>query len=529
MNRLMAKRWAIGLLPVWLLWTATVGGQSSQPATGKPAQKASATSGSPSDTPSLHPFGVPSGQTQPVASGSATGTGPSPSGTTGSGPSALSRPAWLPAEPTVPPFPGSALFNDRAPFLAGVKVNHNDLTYREGETLSMEFTAEREAYLYLLYHQADGTSLLLFPNEAQIDCRVAARQWVAIPPAGDDFRFRVSAPFGTEVLQVLATLKPAGELDALVQKTGRAASVSQDVINSLHNRLRNDLDNWTEHRVPIRTVSQTQQVASRQATRVGLFVGVNKFEAAESKHPANNERFRMGAELMAQTMIDRGGLDRQKTKTLVGEQATRDNIETAITRWLPSVTQPGDTVFIFYAAHGALIKNVDGTKPDGKDGVLTTYNNGFQSQKLSEDDWDAQARQHFISDGALARWLQELPGRQIALIISSCHAGSMIDAKLLAKFASREAARVKGISALNVTVLASCAPDESTLSDPKKPVWLATYLAEAMTRLPAPVTLQRAFDYYRQAHRTRLQQDGGTGFHEPVLTDTALLPIVLAP
>ena len=218
-----------------------------------------------------------------------------------------------------------------------------------------------------------------------------------------------------------------------------------------------------------------------------------------------------------------------QAKTLTGEQATRDNIEAAITRWLPSITRPGDTVFIFYGGHGGLVKNLDGTKPDGKDGVLTTYNNSFEGKKLTSDEWDEQARQNFISDNTLARWLQELPGRQIVLIISSCHAGSMIDAKLLAKFASREAVRVKGISQLNVAVLVSCFPDEQTLSNLKKPVWLAYYLSEAMTQLPSPVTLRKAFDYYRQEHRKRLTQEGDTGFHEPILTDTALLPIALVP
>ncbi len=214
---------------------------------------------------------------------------------------------------------------------------------------------------------------------------------------------------------------------------------------------------------------------------------------------------------------------------LTGEDATRANIAAAITRWLPSVTQPGDTVFIFYGAHGGLVRNLDGTKPDGKDGVLTTYDNAFQSQKLSDEQWDAEARTHWISDATLARWLQELPGRQIALMISSCHAGAMMDSKLLARFGVREASRVKGISGLNVSVLASCMPDETTLSDATKPVWLAYYLSEAMNRLPGPVTLRQAYEYYKVEHPVRLRQSGSVGFHEPIMTDTALLPIVLVP
>jgi hypothetical protein len=507
MNSFTKLSSVIGWLPVAALLgaTAVFGQPPSTPGSGTSAPQSSSSQSAPA-TIAIHPFGNPT----PEQGG-------------------LGRPSWLPAEPSVPAFPGAVLYNDRPQFLAGVKVNHADLSYVGGETLSVEFTAEREAYLYLLYHQADGTSYLLFPNEAHPDNRVPARQWQSVPGPGEEFRFRVTAPYGTEVLQVVAALRPVEELDALVKKIGRAAPVSQEVINRAHDRLSGDLSTWTEHRVAIRTAASSSATVARGARRVGLFVGVNKFQTSEKQGEGGNARFRLGAEMMARFMLQRGGLDSQWTKTLTGEEATRANIETAITRWLPSVTRPGDTVFIFYGGHGGLIKNLDGTKPDGKDGVLTTYNNAFQAHKLTDDEWDAQARQNFISDITLARWLQELPGRQIAVLISSCHAGSMIDAGLLARFGSREATRVKGISAVNVAVLASCAADEETLSQASKPVFLAQYLCEAMEKLPAPVTLQQAFDYYRQASRARLQQVGEVGFHEPVLTDTALLPIVLAP
>ncbi len=485
---------------------------------------------------SLPAFGTLPSQTQ---SGGNTTTGAT-STSAGTG-SAFGQVPWLSGQLAVPSFAGSVLLNDRPPFFAGVKVNHSDLAYREGETLSVQFTAERDAYLYLIYHQADGKSYLLFPNEAHIANFVSGGKWASVPEPGQAFRFRISTPFGTEVLQVLATVQPTAELDTLVKKSGQAALIPSDLFGTLQQRLAQDLNSWTEHRVPIRTSAGSGAMASssgssgsstssaRKGARVGLFIGINKFQTSEDKGEGGNARFRLGAEIMAQTMLQRGGLDPQRCKTLIGEQATRANIEAAITRWLPSVTQPGDTVFLFYAGHGGLVKNLDGTKPDGKDGVLTTYNNSFQSQKLSEDAWDEEARKSWISDSALARWLQELPGRQIAVMISSCHAGSMIDSKLLAKFGSREATRVKGISEVNTAVLVSCLPDEQTLSNPKKPVWLAQYLVDAMTRLPAPVTLQRAFEYYREQHRQRMVEEGDKGFHEPLLTDTALLPITLVP
>jgi hypothetical protein len=444
-------------------------------------------------------------------------------------PPAITQPTAKPPaqpKPPGPEFPGSALFNDRPAFLAGVKVNHEDLFYREGEHLAMEFVAEREAHLYLIYHQADGKSFLLFPNEARTDNRVAAKQPVGVPRAGEAFRFRITPPFGTEVLQVVATLQPAAELDRLMANTGRAAPVPQDAIAKLHERLKSDLTSWTEHRVPIRTAPRAEEPPPRKAERVGLFVGVSQFQVNDKK---DGQRFQLGADLMAKTLTERDRVDSQKVKSLTGPAATRANIEEAVTRWLPSVSQPGDTVFIFYAGHGGTIKNLDGTKPDGKDGVLSVYDNDWESRKMTSDEWDNTARSRFISDDALARWLQELPGRQIVLLVSSCHAGSIIDARVLARFCSREAVRVKGISALNIAVVASSSPDEVTLSTLSKPVWLATFLAEAMTKLPAPVTLRQAVDYYRREHRLRLEKTGDVGYHEPVYTDMTLLPIVLTP
>ena len=193
--------------------------------------------------PSLHPFGtLPRGffdDGRPVAG--------------------FGQPPWL-AATTVAAFPGDVLLNDQPPFLAGVNVDHSTLAYREGETLTVKFTAEREAYLYLLYHQADGSSYLLFPNEAHIDNHVPAGKWVTIPAADQSFRFRVSPPFGREVLQVLATLKPAAELDDLVRKRGRAAPVTREQLVALHERLRQDRSTWAEHRMAITTTTRAAEL-----------------------------------------------------------------------------------------------------------------------------------------------------------------------------------------------------------------------------------------------------------------------------
>jgi hypothetical protein len=314
------------------------------------------------------------------------------------------------------------------------------------------------------------------------------------------------------------------ELDELVAKTGRTAPVSQQSIDKLHQRLKADPTAWAEQRLVIRTAPAIVEPPTPKGDRVGLFVGVSKFEVGEA-----GVRFKLGAELMAKSMVERGGIDASKARLLVDEQATRGNIQTAITRWLPSVSRPGDTVFIFHAGHGGTIKNLDGTKQDGRDGYLTTYDNGWEKQVTSLADGENKCRSRFITDDALARWLQELPGRQIVLIVCSCHAGTLVDARVLGRFASREAARVKGISALNIAVIANAYPDESSYSARDKPVWIAYFLTEAMKKLPAPVTLHKAFDYYRQEHRRRFVNFDNDGFHQLIFADNILVPVILAP
>jgi hypothetical protein len=415
-------------------------------------------------------------------------------------------------------FPGAGLFNSHPLFLVGVKVSHSDLRYKEGDLLSATFTAEKEAFLYLLYHQADGQSLLLYPNPAARDHRLPAQESVTIPTPGGNFRFRVQPPLGQEVFQVLATTAPAPELDDLVQDGSQGALVTAEVIERLRARLAQDLSSWTEHRVRIETVAGAVTQAARPARRVSLLIGVDDYEDPKLCEPG--ARFRTGAELMRDALTQRGGVSPQDTKILLGKDATRAGIEEALVRWLPSVSAPGDTVFIFYTGHGVTIPSDDPDKPGGRDGLLSTYDNKVPGPVESVAQLEGQLRDKQISDEALARWLQELPGRQIVLMLETCHAASMLDQRVLTRFFAAKAATVKGLSQTNMLVMAACTPEEVGHSAPDKPVLMAYYLAEAM---------QQAFEHFREGQRKFLREVGRQGYQEPLLIDTTLLPIMLVP
>jgi hypothetical protein len=429
-------------------------------------------------------------------------------------------------------FPGAGLWNGQPPFLASVAVDRADGVYRDGDKLRVQFVAERDAYLYLLYHQADGHSLLLFPNEAQSNNRTAARQRVVIPGPGDEYRFRIRPPLGREVLQVLATVQPAGELDALVVKLGRAPAVPPSVLARLAERLRKDPTGWTEHRVPLQTLAKAAEPPPRPAARVGLFIGIGKYLHPECA-PTHKE-LSHSAEVLHQLLLRHGKLDPQRTRLVLDEQATKANLEQLLVRWLPSVSQPGDTVFIYFSGHAGQMDCLDGSEPDGKDECLGPYDlEGYR-----EGDTPEQARARFrqtnILDDTLARWLEELHGRQVVLILDTCFSGGVVEAKQLAKkLLANEVQRVKDIAQMNTLVLASCASDEQSLFEGTRSgtMWFTHCLIEAIETAAGhrPLTVQQAFELSRVRMRQLLREGNAAREQEPQMTDNILLPVPLVP
>ena len=255
-------------------------------------------------------------------------------------------------------------------------------------------------------------------------------------------------------------------------------------------------DQFSEHRVRLYTSArENAPAAASKPKRVGLFIGVNKYRDVNFCEP--HEEFRRSAEAMHKMFTSRGGIAPERAKLLLGEESTCASIEQAIVGWLPRRSEPGDTVFIYYCGHGGTVTNLDGSEPDGRDELITTFDNDI-GKFDSAPAWEAALRKRTILDDTLARWLQELPGRQIVLLLDTCHGGGAVDAKGLAKFFSHEAARVKDISQLNMIVVAGCSADESVwfTKGPDALTRMPLYFMEAVEKLPAPVSVRQAYDYY---------------------------------
>src|SRR5262249_52364182 len=159
-----------------------------------------------------------------------------------------------------------------------------------------------DAYLYLLYHQADGRCLLLFPNPARPDAQVPGRREVQVPAPEDAarFRFRIGPPFGDETLQVLATTRPLDPLDRLTG-TRRPPVVAPETLTALRADLAARPEPWAEHRVPIRTLPLSDRDPARPPARLGLFVGIGRYLHPE--FAPTHEELRHSAEVMHDRML----------------------------------------------------------------------------------------------------------------------------------------------------------------------------------------------------------------------------------
>jgi len=441
--------------------------------------------------------------------------------------------ALTPQLPTTPleNFPGSALFNSQPPFLAGVLVDHVDQKYREGEKLTVRFQAEQDAHLYLLYHQADGSSVLLFPNEAQRDNRIPAKTLVTIPPADNSFRFRVSAPFGMEVLQVLASTKPLADLDGLIQNQKRAPGISADLIGKLVAQLQQDYSFWSEHRVAITTTSKDGTIPQPPANRIGLFVGIGQ---SQNSPATAHEEFARSAEALHDAMLKEGKLDRTRTRLILDDQATKINLEEAFVRWLPSVSRPGDTVFVYFSGHVTQVATAQGDEPDGQDEALVPYDVPAGLDALPAEERVQRIRQTHLLDDSVARWLQELTGRQIVMILDTCHRGGTESSQSVAMgFLSDESARVRDISRGTTVLLASSLVDEPKLFEgaPNKTLWLTHALTESLKNRDRakPFTIRAAFEDSRDRLKQLVGESHPARAQEPLLIDPSQPAVVLAP
>jgi hypothetical protein len=440
--------------------------------------------------------------------------------------------------------------NENPGWLVRVDVDHENRIYTEGSQVAISVRSEKPGYLYVFDVGPSGEVTLLFPNAKQQNNKIEGDKAVAIPGVEDKFVIRVGQPLGTEYIKAIVTTKPLQSLDTkaikdlkgkpflslskkdikkLVYEAEGATDSSGDSGSSVQadrDKFRQDkidqyLDKsqqWSEHDLEITTVAAGAAQNPVQAKRVAVCVGVSQYQDTNihGLHCAHTD-----AQAMASAFKKYCGV--QQVHMLLNEQATLNNVRQKITDEVVNSTKPGDTVFLYWSGHGGTCASTMAGRES--DEFLVPYDGLYK-----EDDPKA-LRASMLMHDTFGRWVQALDGRNVVVILDTCHSGGQIEdqAKALKakkalgaadnvlkfskairtkndqagvdrkNFLAGNLARMKGIGQKDAIVLASSTAKQVSFERTDGKMSVMTYfLIEALNNLPAKSDMNTVFAYVKQ-------------------------------
>lgn len=471
--------------------------------------------------------------------------------------------------------------NSQPTFYVRADVNSSSRTYRQGDILQVDVVSEADAYLYVLYVQADGQTVCLFPNRFQNDNRVRAKQPIRIPDERDIFRWRVEGPFGRERVIVLARREPLAVSDLPSLTESRFTKLTSAQAKAIQVEIcEQPTPTWAADEIVITTRAKDDSVG-QEARRVGVFFGVSKYAyspqlEAVSGRGLNLPGCRRDAREMANLMREAGLLS--QTLVFTDEQATRAAMEEAITRWLPANTRSGDTAFIFFSGHGGQVCDLDGDEKrregesQPQDEFLLPYDfmpansalfkalladakagklNDLQAEGLAraveiaknarktEDIPVALAHGTGVVDDLFGQWIQQLAGRKVVVIVDACFSGGLAtDEKGLSDhldaasfdFLDGELGRLKDLGQRDLAFVASSSLRDTSAVRAERDMSVMTFeLIKAIRNEPRALSLKDGYMRCKKGMADYFRANPKAKAHEPYLFDSSTETIYLRP
>ncbi len=458
---------------------------------------------------------------------------------------------------------------DQPKFLVRADVNRTSRQYREGDSLSVKVVSEVDAYAYVLYQQADGKVYQIFPNSLQPENRLKARQTVQIPDADDLFRWRIGPPFGHEIVKVIAAKGPLRKLSEAGMCKERFNPVSEELLKGIALELGPEKPvarppEWTEDEVEIITHDKSWQPPPPPHKRFGVFFGVARYDHddlvlaySDGQHSMNIKNCDHDAEVCGELFKEAGGLD--DSRVFINQQATRGNLESAVTQWLPGVSKPGDTVFIYFSGHGGpmppyregdahvrgsyllpadfvsgtmlmeLIKRREaGTISAAEGALLNTWVSQLRGAADADQISEILARYSGVDDDTFGHWLQALAGRQVVVVLDACHSGGFaaegkeLHAAATFDFLGPQLSRLKDIGHDNTALLSACGSLETSQTGPELSLF-TWHMVKSIRSAAAPATIENVYGSCRSEMKARKIP------FEPRLFNYCNRPVLLKP
>ena len=114
------------------------------------------------------------------------------------------------------------------------------------------------------------------------------------------------------------------------------------------------------------------------------------------------------------------GFAPERIRVLTDEAATREGIVSGIRDWLVAGSRPGARALLYFAGHGYFQRDKDGDESDGYDEALVPHD----ARLISAETRPMQVA-NLVLDDEVGALLGELRGREVYVIVDSCHAGTM--------------------------------------------------------------------------------------------------------
>lgn len=427
--------------------------------------------------------------------------------------------------------------NNTPAFMVRVEVDRADRTYRGGEQMHVRVVSEKAGYLYLLYCDAGGNITCLLPNSLEQTNHIPAGQPVQVPWPGAPFRLTIGAPYGQEALKAIVSLTPL-EREQLRSWFGQR-SVGERLrgVKTVSDGMKSHPTDWAEHDLttmtlpPVEGIPSTPQPAPGSGSRrVGVFVGVSEYldpQIRRLKTPHQD------AAALADVMRRTCRLD--EAVVLVNSQATLARIEQTLRRHLRVATRPGDTVILFWSGHGGRCADDNGDEKDGFDGYLVPYDGRLGDEPT--------VRRTMVIDDTFGRWIQELDGRRIVVILDACYSGGQAaEAKGLTTgrltrepgvffdFFEGVLERAKDLGQKELALLASSRADQISFERREGDRGVLNYfLIQQLTTASGPLTLSQAFDGLKGQVAAYVERQFPGGTQTPLLIEHLTPPFYLRP
>ncbi len=144
-----------------------------------------------------------------------------------------------------------------------------------------------------------------------------------------------------------------------------------------------------------------------EAAKRALLIGISAYENIQPlRGPARD------VDKVENFLTKHMGYEIDEIAVLKDKQANRKNLLRTMDQWLVNSTRPGDEVFIYFSGHGSQLPDNDKDEKDGLDETLspvdTTKTGGNQ-----------------ITDDEFGSVLTRLAGRDVTVVVDSCHSGTI--------------------------------------------------------------------------------------------------------